>query len=83
MKGIEVSGCPEFSKKYVLHATEAEGPVRERFTPTALAWFANHPGWNVEGNGGQLMIYRMGRNVKPEKLAEFLASAREVLAQFQ
>jgi len=46
-KGVEVSGSPVFSKKHVLRAEEADGPVRERFTPTTLARFDNHLGWSA------------------------------------
>jgi hypothetical protein len=69
----------EFNRRYKLLAEpEAELPVRRLFPLATLAYFAEHPGWQVQCRGGNLAIWQDGRERSSEERPEFLARAAEM-----
>jgi hypothetical protein len=47
-----------------------------------IAFFADRPGWTVEGAGDRLLVYRARRLVNPDAVPELLAAALDILARF-
>jgi hypothetical protein len=79
---IAFDSHPLFSKKFLLRAPE-EHAVRRVFRPAALAFFENNPNLWAEGNGNELLVYRLSQTVKPEELHDFLDRAQSLLNVFQ
>lgn len=49
--------------------------IRRLFTPRLLRFFAEHPGWRVEGAGRFLAIWRPRRLVPPSGIPQFVAES--------
>lgn len=80
---IDFESSPEFSKKYLLRSKEAETRVRELFTPSVRAYFAQRAALTVEGDGSGVLVYRSDRHVRPEEIMEFVEDAQAVARQFE
>jgi hypothetical protein len=80
---IDFDSNPEFSKKYLLRSKEAEGRVRDVFTPSVRVYFEQRAPLTVEGSASGLLVYRQGRRVKPEDLLAFVEDSRSVARQFE
>jgi hypothetical protein len=76
---IDFDTHPKFSRLFVLQG-ENPSDVRASFRPAVLEYFEQHPGISAEGMNDMLLIYRHGKYVSPEGLAQFLADAFESLA---
>lgn len=81
-KDIDFSQYPEFSRSYLLRASD-EQAVRALFAPETLQFLSRQKGWAVESIGRWLMIYRHGNVVKPETLTRFLEEATNIFRLFQ
>lgn len=74
---IDLENMPEFSKLYLLRGAD-EGEIRRTFHHDVAYHFEKHPGWSVEAEGGWIVVYRLGKRVKPEALREFVQDADQI-----
>ena len=72
---IDVDSNVEFSQHYALKGEDADA-VRAFFQRQAASYFAERPGWSVEGAGEWLILYRHGKRETPEDLREWLDDTR-------
>jgi len=68
---IDFDRHPEFSKRYLLRG-EDEQAIRHLFSDRMIMFFEGESGLCVEGGGGNLIIYRQRKRVKPEQMRTFL-----------
>lgn len=80
---IDFESSPGFSKQYLLRSKESETLVRDLFTPSVRAYFEQRAPITVEGRDDGVLVYRAGRQVKPEDLTTFVADARAIAQQFE
>lgn len=78
---IDFNDHPGFSQKYLLRSSQ-EGAVRAEFSRERLSALELRPGWNVEGSGEWLIVYKPSRRVTPENFPDFLRETREVARAF-
>ncbi|MFS8902075.1 hypothetical protein NW845_12000 [Synechococcus sp. H60.2] len=76
MQDINFESHPQFSRKYLLRG-EDEAKVRLRFDPSFLSFLEQHPPCCAEGSGPQLIVWRDGQQVSPEKMADWLRFGEE------
>jgi hypothetical protein len=62
---------PSFSKKYLLRG-EDESRIRERFNDDVLNFFDAQNRVSVQADGGQFVIYRPKKCIKPDELRQFM-----------
>lgn len=74
---IDFDSHPTFSKQYLLRGAD-EGGVRQLFQPHVLTFFEGRPGLSLEGERGDLILYRPGKKVAPDALGPLFEEAREV-----
>ena len=67
----------DFQNLYLVGG-EDEARLRAFFTPPLLAYFAAHPGWDIEAAEGHLLVYQERKLQPPAKLQQFLDSARQI-----
>lgn len=79
---ITVPSQPVFSKAYVLRGDD-EGAVRNVFSDTICSFFSNRTGWNAEGKGKRLLVYRDNMRTSPEEMQNFLSEGLEILKLFE
>jgi hypothetical protein len=72
---IDFDSNETFSKSYVLKG-EDPNAVRAFFERQAVGYFADRPGWTVEGAGECLIVFRASRREKPDQLREWLDEVR-------
>lgn len=72
---IDLDSNVEFSQHYALKGEDADA-VRAFFQRQAASYFADRPGWSVEGAGEWIILYRHGTREKPEDLREWLEDTR-------
>ncbi|HEX4413589.1 MAG TPA: hypothetical protein VH107_08170 [Lacipirellulaceae bacterium] len=77
-RGIEFVGRPMFSKRYLLRGDD-EPAIRAVFTEPVVTYFEENPGLFVEAAGNAMLVYRLGKNVRPEEIGEFLGKGLELL----
>lgn len=77
-KGIEFEGRPTFSRRYLLRGDD-EPAIREVFTEPVVTYFEENQGLFVEAAGNEMLVYRLGQQVRPEGLNEFLGQGLELL----
>ena len=75
---------PILASKYVLKGAD-EALVRRLFDEAKLVFFRTHAGLSVEGDGGQLVIYRLAGTrqqqlAEPESIPKLLDEALEVFS---
>lgn len=78
---IDFDSHPTFSKKYLLRGQE-EQEIRQAFAPHVLDHFDQNHGLSVEGFGEELVVYRGGRQLKPDTLQTHLDDAIRVHGLF-
>ena len=78
---IDFESNPQYSNRYRLRGTD-EAAVRSLFQPGILAFFEQHTGWCVEGEGEWLGVYHRAKTVRPHALRAFLVEAREISRVF-
>jgi hypothetical protein len=66
-----------------LGATEAPYIVRDLFTSSLRAYFEQHEGWTVEGEGDELLVYRQGRLAIREELRPRIDEALATASVFE
>lgn len=79
---IDFSSQPEFSAKYLLRGPNEEA-IRRVFDLSVLFHFDHNPGWSVEGRSGQLVVYRHGKKVAPERIPEFIEQTTAIYRLFR
>lgn len=81
-KKISFDSHPKFEKFYVLSGDNEEA-LRNIFTDEVLSYFQNHIGLNIEGTNDQILIYREGTYLAPEKVHSLLNQGSAVLRLFE
>jgi hypothetical protein len=81
LRDIDFASHPGFSRSYYLNS-EDEAAVRRLFSTEVLRFFENHPGWQVEGRGDTLVIYRFRSSVAADGLPGFTRSVEAVARAF-
>lgn len=76
-QGLRFPEQPEFERQYFALATDVNG-TRALLDAGVLAWFATHPGLNVDVGGHGVVVYQDGKTVPPEALEGFIAEAAEL-----
>ena len=71
---IDIESSPEFSRRYVVKGANEEA-IRAALYPGATSYFAEHGGWTVEAQSGNVAIYRDDRRTKPEDMPAFIQEA--------
>jgi hypothetical protein len=79
---IAVANRPIFAKTYLLQGP-SEPAIRELFDDQVLSFFEDQPGLSAEGGGFELIFYRAGALVPPEKIRSFLEEGFKVLDLFR
>jgi len=79
---IDFHSHPIFSKQYLLRGAE-EQAVRNLFSGERLAYYEQHKGLSTEGAGDQLVFYRSGKRVPPQKLRSFVEEGSVILRLFR
>ena len=77
-KDIDFESFPEFSKRYLLRG-EDEMAIRSLFGARLIAFFEQHLGLCMEGEAGNLILYRDGKRLKPEEIRPFIEMGSKVL----
>lgn len=83
-KDIDFVSHPEFSSRYQLRGPEEER-IRQLFSPGLLSFLAGldqKQKWRVEGAARTLIVYRLGKRVKPEALRGFLEETSSIASTF-
>jgi hypothetical protein len=80
---INLEDHPRFSKMFVLRGADVP-TIRALFNSALVEAFEQREGISAEGHGERLLVYRAGRNAKPEQVTAFLQEAhalyREIVA---
>jgi len=71
LASVEVERHPRFSQDYRLRGTD-QAAIAATFGETALAFFEQTRGWNVDSLGDRLLVDRGGFSVEPAQLEPFL-----------
>lgn len=79
---IDFDSHPEFSRRYLLRGEDIDA-IRSLFSHPIRAHFQNHKGWNLEGNGRSLLIYRSGKRVQPSELGTFINDCTRISQLFK
>ena len=80
-RGIGFDEDPEFARSSRLQGPD-EAAIRELFQPALRQQLASEGGWSVEGEGRWLVLYRRSKRIRPDRLVEFVESARRIAALF-
>ena len=75
---IDFHSHPEFSKRYLLRG-ESEGDIREIFSSEVRSFYETDGKLSTEAAGKQLIHYRAGKRVDPEKLTDLIREGVKVL----
>ena len=78
-KDIEIQGYPAFSRRYVLRGDDAEA-IGALFTEPVMDFFDRNRGLSAEGGEHTLVLYRLGKRVKPEAIGDFLSTGLELVS---
>lgn len=82
-KNIRIESHPIFSNRFQLRSSEEE-KIRALLTPGLLTYLESlDPGmkWHVEG-GPTLVIYSLGKIVKPDEFAAFVENTTAIAKAF-
>jgi hypothetical protein len=71
---IDLESNPEFSRRYIVRGAD-QAAVRAALYPGAASYFADHQGWTVEVQSGNVCIYRANSRPRAEDLTAFMAEA--------
>jgi hypothetical protein len=78
-KDVEIQGYPGFSGRYVLRGDDIAA-IGALFTEPVMDFFDRNPGLSAEGCEHALVLYRLGRRVKPEAIGEFLSRGLDLVS---
>lgn len=81
-KKISFDSYPKFEKFYVLSGDD-EKTLRKIFTDEVLSYFQNHIGMNIEGTNDQMLLYREGTHMSPERMHAYLSEGAAVVRLFE
>ena len=76
---INFDGFPRFNGTFKLQGDD-EAAVRALFTPAVIRELERHRGITLEGRGGNLLIFRLRKRVRPKNFPQFHEEA-QCLAQ--
>jgi hypothetical protein len=76
---IEFDTHPTFSSKYALRGGDIDA-IRKVFTIPVLDFYEQNLGWNTEGSGNRLLLYKQQKRVPPTEIAAFLENGLQVLS---
>jgi hypothetical protein len=76
---IEIQGYPAFSQRYVLRGDE-KAAIGALFTEPVMDFFDRNRGLSAEGGEHTLLLYRLGKRVKPDAIGDFLARGLEFVS---
>lgn len=79
---IDFPEAPLFSARYLLQGTPIDS-VRPLFHPGILRLLEEEGGWWIEGGGHWLLIYRLRKRLKAQKIEKFLREAEAIFAAFR
>ena len=83
-KDVHFESHPRFSKRFQVRSLEGD-KVRALFTSELLSYFESldpKMKWHVEGCGLTLVIYRLGKIVKPAEFVEFVEQTTAIAKAF-
>jgi hypothetical protein len=80
-KDINFENHPGFSKKYLLNSDD-EKAVRAFFNDELIGFLEGLDGFNIEGCGHQLMIYRPDVRVEPGEFRQLKQEASRIFDRF-
>lgn len=78
LQPVGFDGHPAFGGAYRLLAREPM-TARRHFTPPVLDYLADHPGFVLEGRGGQWLFYRPEERTAPERIGGLIGQAVELV----
>ncbi len=78
-QSIEFNTHPAFSENYLLRGDDIDA-IREVFTPPVLEYFEEHLGYNAEGSGNQLLLYKASKRIPPAETTAFLEEGLQALS---
>ncbi|HTQ39928.1 MAG TPA: hypothetical protein VMJ32_12945 [Pirellulales bacterium] len=81
-KSIEFDTHPIFSGNYLLRGNDVEA-VRKLFTDTVLDFFEQNWGWNTEGSGSRLLVYKQSKRIPGAEIPQFLEVGLQILSALQ
>lgn len=81
-KKISFDSHPKFEKFYVLSGDNEEA-LRYIFSDQVLSYFQNHIGLNIEGTNDQILMYKEGTHMPPEKVHSLLGQGSAILRLFE
>ena len=81
MQDFDFDTHPEFSRNYKLTGS-SESAVRELFAVRMLDALQGTSGWNIEGSGSHVIVYRQKKLVAPADLGNFLDETVRMAALF-
>ncbi len=79
VKDIEIQGYPAFTRRYVVRG-EDEAAISALFTEPVMDFFDRNRGLSAEGGEHTLVLYRLGKRVKPEAIGDFLSTGLELVS---
>jgi hypothetical protein len=81
VQDIDFADYPRFSGTFKLQGDD-EAAVRALFTPAVIEELELHPDITLEGRGGNLLIFRFKKRVKPEDFPGFHDEAQQLAQLF-
>jgi hypothetical protein len=78
-KDIELEGYPGFTRRYVLRGSD-EAAIATLFTEPVMDFFDRNRGLSAEGGEHALMLYRLGKRVKPGAIGDLLSTGLELVS---
>ncbi|MES9873482.1 MAG: hypothetical protein ABW146_10240 [Candidatus Sedimenticola sp. 6PFRAG7] len=77
---VQIDAPDDFNNHYELLAPAGGREIKRHFTTRLLRLLETHPGWQMEGAGEWLFLYRRGELVKAHQLVGFVTEC-QVLGQ--
>ena len=78
-KDIDIPSSPLFSDKYRLTGTN-ETEVLAFFNPGTVAYFEQHLGWQAQGAGRYLLVFKGERLIKPDAYQNFMEETKNMVS---
>jgi hypothetical protein len=77
-KDIDIPSSPLFSDKYRLTGPN-EIEVLAFFSPGTVVYFEQHLGWQTQGAGRYLLVFKGGRRIKTDAYRSFMEDAKNMV----
>ena len=78
-RDIKIPSHPSFSRRYVLRGNN-QAAIVALFTEPVMDFFDRNPGLGAEGGNHTLVLYRLGKRVKPDAIGGFLSMGLEFVS---